>query len=72
MFILKICLKTLLYQSCVNITVNGYDTIEQLLEKLSKERVKYNLNMLKNGNAPGDYNIVSDRLKERSWINLIS
>jgi hypothetical protein len=54
----------LLNQSNENITVFQYSTVEQLIEKPSEEEVKIGLDMLKNGKALGDDEIVSECLKK--------
>ncbi|KAL4083606.1 hypothetical protein QTP88_028922 [Uroleucon formosanum] len=55
----------LLNQPNENNTILQYSTVEQQLEKPSEDEVKMGLDMLKNGKAPGDDEIVSECLKKR-------
>jgi len=54
----------LLNQPNENITALEYTSVEQLCEKPSEEEVKIGIDMLKNGKAPGDDEIVSEYLKK--------
>jgi len=54
----------LLNQPNENNTIIQYSTVEQQLEKPSEDEVKMGLDMLKNGKAPGDDEIVAECLKK--------
>lgn len=60
----KDMIKKLLNRPIENITAFEYTTVEQLCEKPSEKEVKIELDMLKNGKASGDDEIVSERLKK--------
>jgi len=56
--------KKLLNQPNKNITVLEYTTVEQVIKKSSSEEVNVELDMLKNGKARRNDEIVSERLKK--------
>jgi len=54
--------KEFLNQPSTDVSVKGYATVEQLLQKPSKEETEIVLNMLKNGKVLGGDKIISEYL----------